>query len=63
MEQCKGCEFYDVEYDELRQKWDDVVFPGEEDAQKHYCRMYEKYIDKNIIADKTKCESRVEKNE
>ena len=56
MENCKTCPFYDSEYDELRQSGDDVLVIGQEDVEKHYCRMYDHHIDPDIINGKKKCE-------
>ena len=63
MVQCNSCSFYDSEYDELKQKWDDVIFPGEEHSKKHYCRMFDNNIDEKIISDNKECKRRIEENE
>lgn len=60
MDQCYSCRFYDTEYDDLKQRWDDVSFPGEKKGKKHYCRMYEKHIDENIISGTKECKQRIE---
>jgi hypothetical protein len=55
LEQCNKCAFYDKDYDELRRSGDDVVIPNTPDV-KHYCRMYEKFIDNDIVTDKKECQ-------
>ena len=56
MEYCKKCIFYDKEYDELRQNGDDTIIIGEEQEEKHYCRMYDSGIDEDIVKGKKKCD-------
>ncbi len=55
MKQCVQCEFYDKEYDELRQSGDDVIVIGQEYKEKHYCPMYKMAVSDDILNDKAKC--------
>ena len=55
MEQCNKCAFYDKDYDEMKQSGDDLVLPGTP-AKRHHCRMYDSFIDNDIVTDKKKCE-------
>lgn len=61
MKQCQKCIFYDKEYDELFQSGDDIVIIGEEDKEKHYCRLFDGAIDHDIITDRKECNCRVKK--
>jgi hypothetical protein len=54
LEQCNKCVFYDKDYDELRRSGDDIIIPNTP-AEKHYCRMYDSFIDNGIVTDKKKC--------
>lgn len=60
MDYCKTCQFYDPEYDELRQSGDDILVTGQEDVEKHYCRMYAQRIDPDIISGKKRCEFHID---
>ena len=54
MEQCNKCIFYDKDYDDMKRSGDDIVIPNTA-AEKHYCRMYDGFIDNDIVTDKKKC--------
>ena len=60
MEYCKKCIFYDKDYDELLQSGDDILLAGEEQKEKHYCRLYDKHIDDDIVSGKKECEYHAE---
>ena len=55
MEQCNKCMFYDKSYDDMKRSGDDLVIPNTP-AEKHYCRMYDGFIDNGIVTDKKKCQ-------
>lgn len=51
---CKGCAFYNEEYDEMRHNYDDTIIKGETE-QNHYCTMYDSNIPKDIFYGDGKC--------
>lgn len=55
MKQCENCIFYDKEYDELRQSGDDIAIVGQENKEKHYCRVFKNGIDDDVIEDMKDC--------
>ena len=60
MEYCKTCALYDSEYDELRRSGDDVIVIGQENTERHYCRMYDTNIPPEVVENKKRCEFHIE---
>lgn len=57
MKQCEKCIFYDAEFDSLRQSGDDIAIEGQENEEKHFCRMFDDTIPAEVVKDEKECKA------
>lgn len=58
---CESCIFYNLEYDEHRQKWDDALLDTAQEVQNHFCPLFDDPVDPEIINGKKPCKFYINK--